>query len=163
MNLVDRRRLERDLLRGFVRVPSRPQVRRVGHRQRLMVATHRFRVVRGKRRRREKRLRRDGVHVGRAPASNLDPDVVAAARDDDGKVLVGEIGTRRQLVLNRAEFIQRVLRLDRQQLLENAVHGLERQAARREVDLPGRRHHVRLLADVDHARLAVEPDDRLKQ
>ena len=70
---------------------------------------------------------------------------------------------RRHLVLDRAELLERILRLDRQQLVQDARRGIDRQPLRGEVHLLGRRDDVRLLADVQHHRLAVETDNRLKQ
>ena len=71
---------------------------------------------------RERRRRRHEELVGHAivfrdpAAPNLGPDVVAAARRDDREVLAWELRHRRQLVLDGAELVERVLQLDRQQL-----------------------------------------------
>ena len=60
-------------------------------------------------------------------------------------------------------FLERLLQLDRQKLIDDAVDGFERESAVRELDLPRRRHHVRLVAGVHHQRFAVDADDRLEQ
>ena len=147
----------------WLRLIGRPEIGGPWYVEQLVVLPHRLGVVRRHRRRREEHVERHTVFLGRAPAPNLDPDVVAAPCDDDRELLVVPTRLRGQLVLNRAELIQSVLRLERQQLFQNSIHRLEREAARREVHLTGRRHHVRLFADVDHARLAVETHDRLEK
>ena len=102
--------------------------------------------------------------VVRHPAPpDLGPHIVAAARDDDGEVLAGEFRHRRQLVLDGAEFLERVLQLRRQQLIDDAVDGFEVQAAAAEIHLPGRRDDVRLVAGVHDQRFAVDAHDRLEQ
>ena len=91
------------------------------------------------RRRRHEELVGDAIVFRDPPAPDLGPDVVAAARGDDREVLAWELRHRRQLVLHRAELVERVLQLDRQQLGDDAVDRFERQAAARQVDLSGRR------------------------
>ena len=78
-------------------------------------------------------------------------------------MLTREFGEGGQLVLNRAELVERVLNLDRQQLTDDAVDGFERQATARKLDLSRRRHDIRLVAGVHDHRLAVDLDDRLEQ
>ena len=78
-------------------------------------------------------------------------------------MLARQCRNRRHLVLDRAELLERILRLDRQQLVQDARRGIDRQPLRGEVHLLGRRDDVRLLADVQDHRLAVETDNRLKQ
>ena len=62
-----------------------------------------------------------------------------------------------------AELVERALRFNRQELVDDAVHCVEGQAASGKIDLTGRRHHVRLLTNVEHERFAVGRDNRLKQ
>ena len=116
-----------------------------------------------------KRLRRF-EHVGRhkivvahTVAADLDPDVVTAAGRDHGEVLVLELRERRKLVLNGAEFLERLSRFAGQHLLEDAGDRFEGERARRELDLAGRCYDVRLFTDVDDEGLAVETDDGLEQ
>ena len=78
-------------------------------------------------------------------------------------MLSSELGEGGQLVLDRAELVERVLDLGRQQLAHDAVDGLECQAAARELDLSRRRHHVRLVAGVDHHCVAIDLDDGLEE
>ena len=171
MDLLDRRFLQRLPLRLVVERHLdrrlrhvRPQVGGIRHRQVLArILSHRLGIVRGDGLRRDEGLDRHAVLFRRTLAPNLDPHVLSPAGGDDGEVFVAEFGPRGQLVLDCAELVERTQRFHRQQLFEDAVHRFERQAARRQVDLAGRRDHVRLVADMDHARLAVEADDRLKQ
>ena len=72
-------------------------------------------------RRRSEHLQRHPILVGHLPPPDLDPDVVAAAGGHDGEMLARQLRNRRQLVLHRAELLERVLRLDRQQLVDDAV------------------------------------------
>ena len=103
------------------------------------------------------------IVFGNPAAPDLGPDIVAAARGDDGEVLAGELGHRRQLVLDGAELLERVLQLGRQQLRDDAVDRFERQAAARQIHLAGGRDDVRLVAGVHDERFAVDADNRLKQ
>ena len=107
-------------------------------------------VVGGKRRARNRRhgLRREelvgnAVFVWNAMAPHFNPQVVSAARGDDGEMFAGELGDRRQLVLHGAELVERAVRFRRQQLLDDSVDGVKGQAAAGEIDLSRRRHDVR--------------------
>ena len=117
----------------------------------------------GVHRRRRKKLVGHAVVFGNAPAADLGPDVVATARRDDREVLAGELGHRRQLVLHRAELVERVLQLNRQQLRDDAVDRFEREAAARQIHLSSGRDDVRLVAGVHDERFAIDADNRLKQ
>ena len=94
---------------------------------------------------------------------DLGPHVVAAARHDHREPLTWKLGEPRQVVLGRAKFVKRVLEFHGQQLRHDAVDGFEREAAAREVHLPGRRHDVRLVAGVHDERFAIDADNRLEQ
>ena len=118
--------------------------------------------VRRRRRGLAKQLHRHAV-VFDPPPPHFRPHIVAPTRRHDRELLARKLGERGQLVLSGAEFLERLLRFDRQQLIHDADDGIERQAARREIDLPRRRHDVGLLADVHHQGFAVELDDRLKE
>src|SRR5579864_9716392 len=76
-------------------------------------------------RRRPEQLHRHAVFVRYAAPSNLSPQVLAGAGSDDREELAGKLRNRKKLVLGRSEFVERPLRLDRQQLIDNAVHRVE--------------------------------------
>ena len=106
-------------------------------------------------------------------APHFDPDVVAAARGHDRESFFGMIRSR-DLVLGRPVLLQSHTLVEREDLAEHACDGVRRQHASRQLDLPpgerpaelihrlGSRHHVRLLADVHHECIAVEPHDRVE-
>src|SRR5207302_4211423 len=70
---------------------------------------------------------------------------------------------RRELVLNGAELVDRIEHILWQQLRDDAVDGVERQALARELDLARRRDHVRLVARVHDEGFAVDADNRLEE
>lgn len=108
-------------------------------------------------------LHRHPILVGDPAASDFGPHIVASARRDDGEVLSWKLRHRRQLVLRRAEFVERALRFERQQLVDDAAHGVESETTCREVNLADRRHNVRLVADVHDERFAVDANDGLEE
>jgi len=119
----------------------------------------------GRRRRggRSEKLFGHAVVVHDPAAPHLDPHVIAAARGNDREMLTGELRRRRQLVLDRAELVERILKLDRQELSDDAVDSLQCEAAACELNLARRRHHVRLVASVDHHCVAIDLDDGLEE
>ena len=66
-------------------------------------------------------------------ATNLYPDVITAASGDDTEALPWSECGGSELVLHRADFIERLARLERQQLVEHSFHRVQRQGARREL------------------------------
>ena len=88
-------------------------------------------------------------------AADLDPDIVPAARRNDRKPLPGENAGGGQIVLNRAERIERLPCIFRQKLADHAGHRLEGQRARGDLRLPGRSDDIRTLARMEHEGLAV--------
>ena len=78
-------------------------------------------------------------------------------------------------MFDRAELGQRLLLISGQNLSEHARYRIERQHARRQLDLPPRerssirvhrrrrRDDVRLLADVHHERVTFETNDCVEQ
>jgi len=105
----------------------------------------------------------NAVVVRNAVAPHFHPQIVSAACGDDGEMFAGKLGNRRQLVLHGAELVERAVRFRRQQLLDDSVDRVKRQTAAGEIDLPGRRHDVRLVAGVHDQRFAVDAYDRLEQ
>jgi len=100
----------------------------------------------------------------RDPApSDFGPYVVAPAGRDDGEVLSWKLRHRRQLRLRRTEFFERALRFDRQQLVDDATHGVESETTCREINLAGGRHNVGLVAHVHDQSFAVDANDRLEE
>ena len=95
--------------------------------------------------------------------SDFGPYVVAPTGHNDGEMLAWKLRHRRQLELRRAEFVEGALRLGREQLIDDAAHGVESKTTRREIDLAGRRHNIRLVADVHDERFAVDANDRLEE
>src|SRR5436190_24264392 len=94
---------------------------------------------------------------------DLYPHVVTAAGGDDLEMLVFELRERRKLVLDSAKLLECLPRLAGQHLFEDSRDRFEGERPRRQLHLPGRCDDVRLFADVDDERLAVETDDGLKQ
>ena len=140
------------------RLRNRPLLRRRSH------GSHRLRRDgRRARGRGRKQLLGHGVVVLHTMPSDLGPQIVPAARGHDREVLARKFRHRRQLVLNRAEFGERLLHLGRQHLVDDAADRVERQPAVGKVDLAGWRHHVRLVAGVHDQRFTVDADDCLKQ
>ena len=76
--------------------------------------------------------RRGCIRVGRRRrhrlAPNLDPDILAAARGDDGEPVEDAIG-REDLVLDCAHLVQGAALIGRKNLRQHARHGVERQHA----------------------------------
>ena len=70
---------------------------------------------------------------------------------------------RWQLGLRRTEFVERALGFEREQLIDDAAHGVESETTRREINLADRRHNVRLVADVHDERFAVDANNRLEE
>ncbi len=106
--------------------------------------------------------------------ADLQPDVVAApGGNDDERALQGRVG--RNLVLDRPEVGELGTLVGWQQLVHHGQDGLGREAPARQLDLApregptegipqlGRRHDVRLLADVHDDRVALEADDGAEQ
>src|SRR5204863_6375912 len=89
--------------------------------------------------------------------------VVSTARGDDREAFAGEGRLRGELVLNRAELVERVEHVLRKQLLDDAVDGVEREAFAGQFDLAGWRNDVRLVARVHHEGFAVDADYRLEE
>ena len=81
----------------------------------------------------------------------------------NGTATFVSVKLRGELVLNRAELVECVENIRRQQLRDDAVDGLERQPLAGELDLPRRRHDVRLVARVHDEGFAVDADNRLEQ
>lgn len=113
---------------------------------------------------------RSAEQVHRHPILILDPappdfgpHIVAPTGRDHGEVLSWKLRHRRQLELRRTEFVERALGFDRQQLVDDAAHGVESETTCREIDLADRRHDVRLVADMHDERFAVDADDRLEE
>ena len=65
--------------------------------------------------------------------ADLNPDVVAAARRNDAEGLARREGGRAEVVLHRADLVERLARLGRQQLVEHPFHGVQGERARREL------------------------------
>jgi hypothetical protein len=105
----------------------------------------------------------DLIVVGHAPAADFGPEIIAAACRNDGEVFAWELGRGRKLVLDRPELVKRSLQLRRQELTDDPVDGLERQAPARQLDLARGRDDVRFLAGVHHQRFAVNLENRLQQ
>jgi hypothetical protein len=95
--------------------------------------------------------------------SDFGPHVVTPTSRDHGELFAWKLRHRRQLELHRPEFVERALGFDRQQLVDDAAHGVESETTCREIDLPGRRHDVRLVADVHDERFAIDAHDRLEK
>ena len=105
--------------------------------------------------------------------AHLDPDVVAAARGHNREALFRMIG-RGDAVVGRAELVQRRPLVERQYLAEHARDRVGREHTRGQLDLApgersaklirrlGRRHDVRLFADVHDECVAVEADNRVE-
>src|SRR5688572_14602421 len=93
-------------------------------------------------------------------ATNLDPDIVAAARRDGGEPFVREDSRDRQVVLNRAEVVERLSRLRRQQLGDHPGHRLESQRTRGNLGLSGWRNDIRALARMEDERVTVRTNNR---
>ncbi len=89
-------------------------------------------------------------------AADLRPDVVAATGRDDGEVLARELRILGQHVLRRAHVVQGALRVWRSSSRITSVSA-SRSAPCREVHLTAFRDDMRLLADVQDQRLAVDP------
>jgi hypothetical protein len=105
----------------------------------------------------------DAVVVGDLAPADLGPHIVATARHHDGEQFSWKLGEARQVVLRCSKFIECVLELDRQQLRHDAADSVERQAATRELDLPGRRDDIGLVAGVQDEGLAIDMHNRLEQ
>ena len=103
------------------------------------------------------------IEFNAAPVAANNPFIVAAPRGDNSEVLAWKFRARRQLVLNRAEFVERSLQFDRKQMIDDAVDGVECQAAGCQVHLTARGHYVRFVAGVHHQRFTVQMDDGLEQ
>jgi hypothetical protein len=66
-------------------------------------------------------------------------------------------------VLHRANLVERVPRLVRQQLAQHSGHGIEGEDTGRDLRLAGRRNDVRALAGVEHEGIAVSTHDCSEQ
>ena len=85
-----------------------------------------------------------GVAGGVRLAAHLDPHILSASCGDDGESIEDAVG-RKDLVLDRAELVERALLIGRQDLGEHARHRVERQHARRQLHLsPGERTAIRV-------------------
>ena len=78
-------------------------------------------------------------------------------------MFVRQLRLCRQLVLDRAKLFERVLQFERKDLIDDANHRFEAEAAGGEIDLTCQRHNVGFLARVYDDSFAVEADHRLKQ
>ena len=92
-------------------------------------------------------------------ATNLYPDVITAASGDDAEALPWSERGGSQVVLHRTHFIERLARLERQQLAEHSFHRVERQCARRELRLACRGDDVRALTRVKDERVSIRAND----
>ena len=95
--------------------------------------------------------------------SNLHPHIVATTSRNDAELLAWEILQIAELVLSGAVFLERLLGFLRKELCDDARDGVVRQAARCEIDLAGRGQHVRLVADMQDERVAVNRHDGAQQ
>ena len=87
-------------------------------------------------------LGRLGLRDLSRPAAQLNPHVLAASSGDDRKTIRDADG-RRDIVLDRAKLGQCLLLIRRQDLAKHGRHRVERQHARRQLDLaPGERTAV---------------------
>jgi len=105
----------------------------------------------------------DAVVVGEPAPADLGPHVVAAARHDHRELLPRKLGEARQVVLHGTKFVERALEFHGQQLRHDAADRFERQAAARELDLPGWRDDIGLVAGVQDERLTIDMHNRLEQ
>jgi hypothetical protein len=143
-----------------------PQLRVVRQRQPLVAKSSNDIVGEGlvpMGRRRPEHLFGYPVVIGDLAPADLGPHIVATARHDHRELLSWKLGEPRQVVLGRAKFVKRVLEFHGQQLRDDAVDSLERQAAVRKLDLPGWRDDIRLVAGMQDERLAIDVDNRLEQ
>ena len=103
------------------------------------------------------------VLLGHPPAANLRPHVVSAASGHDSELLARKSGRGRQLILHRAELVERVLQFDCGSSWLTMPLTASSVSPRWRVHLAGRRHDVRLVAGVHDERFAVDVDDRLEE
>jgi hypothetical protein len=126
---------------GFRGLPHRPvlrSVRRKGGSDRHLEREGGFGLGWWRRRRRWWWRRWCGLHWrcdrnGFAMATNLYPDVITAASGDDAEALVWSERGSCKIVLHRTDFIERLARLEGEQLVEHAFHRVQRKGARREL------------------------------
>ncbi len=90
---------------------------------------------------------------------DLDPDVIAAAGHHGGEPFVVSERRRRQVVFDRAQFVQNPPAVRRQQLREHPLHRVGRDRARRQMDGSRCGHDVRRFPYVHDQRITVRPDD----
>lgn len=102
------------------------------------------------------------IVIRNSAAADLGPEVVAAAGGDHGEMLARKLFKAWQLVLRRAKLVEGILKFDRQQLRNDTADRFEREPATGELDLPGRRDDIRLVAGVQDERLAVDAHNRLE-
>ncbi len=115
------------------------------------------------RRRRSKDIVRHAIIIGNPPTPDLGPDIIAAARDDNGELFLWKVGAGPELVLGSAELVERAQHFRWQQLADDAVDRVEGEPAGGQIHLPTGRDDIRLFARVQHEGLAVDLHDRLKQ
>ena len=107
--------------------------------------------------RRDRRCGHDGLC---ATPANFNPNVVTAARRDNGEAIVARL---RKPMLHGAKFFELRQRLGGQQLRQHSGHRIEIQSVRGNVDRLRADDHVGTLADVHHQRVAIGANNRGKE
>jgi hypothetical protein len=91
--------------------------------------------------------------------ADFNPQVFPAARGDDAETLAGSERGKPEVVLDGADVVERLTRLDRQQLVEHPFDCIERKGTRRELYLARRSDNVRTLARMKDERVSVCPNN----